>query len=176
MPRAVTKGPRWSHADDVRLSDLWGTRGIDKIASELGRTPCAVEVRARAMKLGPALRNVMTMRRFELTTGYNRSRIFGAAARLGLRLVRAARVSSKKPRKKSSCFRRVLVSDKQQAAILAYLASIPDGKKLWSNRTKKTSRDAWGTGGKPPACLRCSTTNNLHKCKGVCFGCYRSPR
>jgi hypothetical protein len=158
------------------LADLWGVLPIDDIASRLGRTSCAIAKRAIRNGLGSALPDVVSLRQLELETGYDRTRIRGAAARLNIRLKRAPHVSEWKPRSTSSKHRRVIVTQAQRELILAYLAKIPDGRKLWSNKTKRTSRDAWGTGGKPAACNGCQKTKNPHHAYGMCIRCYRPKR
>jgi hypothetical protein len=173
MPAALTRGPRWGRPDDERLTELWGVVSIEKIANELGRTPCSIAKRALRNRLGPALANVITLRQLELETGYNRTRLRGAAARLKIRLRRSKRMSEKAPRVKSGKYRRIIVTTEQREAIIAYLATVPDGRHIWSNTKKKTSRDAWGTGGKPAACAKCGKTDKPHKAKGVCVRCYR---
>jgi hypothetical protein len=116
---------------------------------------------------------VYTLRQLELETGYNRSRLRNAALRLKIRLRRSERMSEKEPLVKSGKYRRIIVTSEQRESIIAFLATIPDGRYLWSNKTKKTSSLAWGTGGKPRACRKCAQTDKPHKAKGVCVRCYR---
>lgn len=164
---------KWVDADDTILEAHWGNWGIERIAKRLGRTPTAIAVRARALGMGRACEGLVTMRDMERLSGYDRSRILGVAARLGLRLHRAPRMSERAPTTKTDKHRRVVFSHAQQAKILACIAQTTHIEKLWSNRTQKTECKSWGTGRKPKTCKKCRTTNNPHKANGFCVRCYR---
>lgn len=164
---------KWLDADDTVLEARWGSWGIERIAKRLGRTPTAVALRARALGMGRACEGLITMRQMERAAGYDRSRILGVAARLGLRLRRAPRMSERTPTTKTDKHRRVVFSPEQQAKILACIAQTTHIEKLWSNRTQKTECTSWGTGLKPKACKKCKLTLRPHKAHGFCVRCYR---
>ena len=174
MPRTETRGPTWTRKDDRKLARVWGEHGIEELARIFKRTPCSIAKRAARNKLGPSLRGTLSLGRFVVESGYARSRICNAAARIGVDLLRSDRMSEKTPRGMHG--RRIIVSEEQRVAILAYLAKVPDGVHVWSGRTNKTLRTEWGTGGKPKTCRKCKKTDRAHKAKGLCIGCYKSAR
>lgn len=181
VPRTETRGPPWSEFDDERLAMLWGAKMPGAIAKEFGRTLCSIVKRAAKLKLGPAHAHTKNVHQIVRETGYARTRIINAAKRLGIKLRRAKRVSEHKPRGKaqhadSVVFFRLLVSQDQEKRILDFLARVPDAVHVWSNKTRKTRADAWGTGNKPESCKRCGKTDRPHKANGICTRCYRSPR
>lgn len=181
MPRTETRGPRWSATDDDMLSTVWGEKTPGAIAKEFGRTLCSVVKRAYKLGLGPAHAHTKNVHQLVRETGYARSRIINAAKRLDIKLHRAKRVSDHKPRmgkhyEDPSRFFRLLVTPNQEKRILEFLARLPDAESLWSNKTRITRVDAWGTGRKPKSCKRCKKTDKPHKARGYCIRCYNSKR
>ena len=171
--RKARRGTHWSEADIALLESRWGCMSIDRLADKLRRTPCAVALKARSLALGQACAGMTTMRQMEQASGYDRSRIVGIAARLGLRLRRAPRMSERAPTRSDALHRRIVFSDEQRANILACIAQTTHIPKVWSNRGRNTERTAWGTGRKPTSCSGCGLTENPHKANGECSKCYR---
>ena len=167
-PKREREGCRWTKGEDARLAALWPERTIDGIARTMRRTMRAVSVRALKLRLGCSDAEQESMREFETRTGYGRSRIFNACARLGIVLERSRRMDPRQ-RGRTTVWS---ITDEQSTRILEFLAVIPDGRKVYSNQGLRTESGVWGVGIKPRACSRCGTVARPHCAKGMCSSCY----
>lgn len=69
---------KWKKEDEMQLEEKWGTKAIEKLAKELGRTVGALRTKAWSMKLGGQLEadgNIMKISDIEKYIGISRSRI-----------------------------------------------------------------------------------------------------
>jgi hypothetical protein len=158
----------WSRRDEDRLTFLWGTQDIVRIAETLGRTPAALTRRARELGLNK-FRGLRSMRQLVRTSGYNIPSIMTAAEVLGITFQRRRRTEIEQ----GARTRTFAITEEQEEAILRYLGSRPDGQRLFKTRDRqRTQRGVWGIGIKPPACLGCNRTDRPHCAKGECKVCY----
>jgi hypothetical protein len=105
-----------------------------------------------------------TLHAIGAATGYSRSRLTFALQALGL--------ADGTPRS---------VSEAEREAIVRYLATIPDGRKLYAIRGVKplhgcglrTARGVWAVGVKPAACRGCHRSDRPHRARGYCATCLR---
>jgi len=162
----------WTDREDSQLAFLWGEFSLRVIARRLGRTPGAVTMHARLLKLGSPSQGTVSMNALSRISGYALSRLRQAAEDLGLCL---HRVVSSDPRQ-SQRTHKYAITIEQQEAILAYLARVPDAQRLFSKTGKRTRRGVWGIGEKPPGCSICTRTDIPHYAKGMCKICYLRPR
>ncbi len=162
---------RWKRKENKYLVQWWGVISLKKLAKDLGRTEIAVYRRGIDLGLGAPSRGLMSMDRFVNETGYARSRIMNAAARLGMKIRRRKKTS---PLAGRGIHRAFVISDTQQAKLLKYLASVPDGE-----RVMRSCKGEWGTGKKPKKCVQCHSNKRPHVGRGLCASCYdidRRPR
>ena len=159
---------RWSREEEERLRMLWPEYSLHSIACRMGRTMRAISVRAFQLELGNPDENTQTMRAFLRATGYSIARVFAAAIRLGIEFRRSRRQD---PRQRSQTVRWA-ITDEQGEKILRFLAGVPDGKRLYTNRALRSDRGVWDVGIKPPCCRECGTTARPHRAKGRCASCY----
>ena len=158
---------RWRPSEDRLLVACWGDEDIEHLARRLRRTARAVSARALLLRLGPPSRETKTVDAIVRESGYSHSRIFGAVVRLGIVLERARRQDPRQPERVD----RWAVTDEQERSILSFLAGVPDGRRLYTNRGQRTQAGVWGVGRKPAACLGCGTTERPHRANGRCRAC-----
>ncbi len=164
-------GRRWTRADDKELFLLFGVVDIVRVAEKLGRTPYAVEHRAK--QLGYARRrDTVTVREAAESTGYDESTIHLAAKELGIRIKHKARVSYSKKQSHRCPTRDKALTEDQLDRIVAWLSERP-GWRVYSSGGSRSTQGEWGTGAKPPACVVCGTTQRPHIAKGMCSPCSR---
>lgn len=163
-------GHSWSLDDDMGLEVFWGEYGANVIAERLGRSQRAVVERARRLGLGPQRQGTKTLSELCEETGYSKSRIKTAAAHLRINLRRVPRGD---PRHQATKRRWHAIDEDTQGRLLEYLASIPDGRRIY-----KSQQGEWGGprhrgGRKPEACIDCSRSDVPHFCRGRCRNCDR---
>lgn len=160
-------GRRWTPAEDRKLIFLWGEFHLDTVADRMGRSPNACQVRAKRIGLG-ANRGTWTLVQLAKESGYSRSRILNACARLGITLRRVARTDVRQgpPTERS----KYAITWEQKESILEHLASHPDGTRYYASR-----KGEWGGTGrtaKPKSCRGCDTVEKPHYSRGLCSSCY----
>lgn len=162
--------PRWTAEQVELLTALWGTTSLDHISRTLKRTQHSISRKARALDLGLTLQDRLTLRAFAKKCGYTIPKIKKAARLLNIELRHAPRSEpSRKGRVKWA--RHFALNVLEQDAIIKLLLEKPV---LFENLkgSGKTQAGVWGVGKKPPACLRCNTTERKHKAAGYCVTCH----
>jgi hypothetical protein len=170
----AVRGPHrlWTRGETNRLIIHWGTKDLVALAQMLGRTPQAITERAKKLHLGTQNRGTKTMQQIRRESGYELSRLWAAVDILGLVIHRGLRMD---PRQ-TKATHRFAVSEEQEAAILQFLGTQLDGRRLFSYRGTRTQNGVWGVGLKPPACLSCGTSARPHCARGCCANCYARQR
>lgn len=147
----------WNAHEDAIVRDLWGVDSPRALAVRLGRSRESIRRRADALGL-PAYRDTAkTIGAIARETGYHRTRILGAARRLGLKITHGPGGWSR-------------VRADQEERILHYLATLPDGKRLFTRQP-----GVW-RGRRPGRCRRCRRTAQPHHAHGYCKSCYHTLR
>jgi hypothetical protein len=172
MAARKTRPLKWSADEERLLVQQWTLVSLGDIAKQLGRTPAAVFRRKTLLGLGPASRGRKSLARFCAETGYARSRVVNACQLIRAKVRRLPQSTYQKQRKGRKG-RRVFLSETQQQQVLALLAGVPDGKRLYGTRTDRTEAGKWGVGRKPKACLGGCKTDRPHRARGYCVACYQ---
>lgn len=158
--------PRWTPDDDRALAIAWPSGGPRAAAEALGRSVASCALRARALGLPPPAPGCLSLRAFANASGYTYERCARAAVTLGIRLLEAPLASGGRT---PGASRRV-VSPADQERLVAYLTG-PQPKRRGCPPGPQTPRWQWGTGKKPPACVRCGRTDRPHRARGHCQTC-----
>jgi hypothetical protein len=156
----------WTTLEDDTVSHHWGNRTESWIAYEVTRrfkhrrTTRAVIERARKLGLPNPGTLTKTLCELAATTGYSRSRLRTAMERLQIH-----------PQKVGAKRGWYGITPQQERRIVAFLAEVPDGKRL-----RRAVVGQWGGIGnrgqrKPDACIDCRTTDRPHFCRGRCRRC-----
>jgi hypothetical protein len=164
---------RWTAEESRVLQALWGTRSVTALARRLGRTPRGVSCRAVELGLRSAREELWSWDRLARETGYGRRRLQAAALHAGVKVRKhALSGSSVDSRRQGTRATTATLSGSQVEAIVAFLATIPDGQRLFRPGRGTTPPASWGTGGKPAACTTCHRTDSPHHAQGECRRCY----
>lgn len=166
MPKPTTR-KLWDNDSELLLKKLWKRKPLEKIAAQLGRTETSVNQRANKLRLGKK-RQGESMASFLRRTGYSQSRVHTAAHRLGIKLKRRVRTTTKE--RMGGKMRFYAISKHVAKRLIEYLRSVPDGQRI-----EKSSRGEWG-GKKPLQCKRCKRSDKPHEAKGLCGRCYDRKR
>lgn len=169
QPKVERHARHWTEKEDKKLTALWGSADLKRLAEVFGRTPVAITGRVSRLGLGSPSRDTRSMNALSKETGYHVSQLFAAVERLGIKLERVRRMRIQQRR-----FTVVYaVTEEQEEAILGFLKSHPGGKRLAriQGRTR-TVAGMWGVGVKPSACVDCGTTTKPHRARGRCKKCY----
>lgn len=160
--------PRWSSKEEAFLRDQWRYYTIERIAKQLGRTPRAVEERAYKLGLGGVRGFAKSLNRIAEETGYCRKRLQTALIHLGIN----ARVKRRGAADNTQgLYQQYAVTPEQEDRLLAYLRSVPDGRKLMRSRKGQWGEPSHRGGNKPSACIDCGRNDVPHHCKGRCRKC-----
>lgn len=161
------KRKHWTQAEVSYLVREWGAVSLQVLSRHLGRAPRGIQAKASELGLGPANRGLVTVYVIEREYGYDRERIHKAMEHLGIRLTKGnTRTTS--ARKGGQ---RGYIPDSRVEDLLSFLATYPDGKRLFHRTGKRTEAGVWGIGIKPPACLDCGTAARPHAYGGKCASC-----
>lgn len=155
---------RWSQADLNVLIDGWCEDHVETIAAKLDRSPDAVALKARALRLGGARTRYTSMCAAARRTGWDARTICRAAARIGVTLWRAPRTC---PGPRGSFGRWYGITEEQLGQIVEYLKERSRDR----DRVASSRIGEWG-GRKPTACLRCGRSDVRHYARGLCERCY----
>ncbi len=164
---------KWAKREDAALRAGWGLRDLGDLAAQFDRTPLAVRVRARALGLPLARQGTKSLVELAASTGYDDTRIRGAVARLGMVVDRAPAMFNAAPPLRG---RPLAFTEEQELEIVAFLATVPDGRKLYSGQASATDSWQWGVGGKPAACIDCARSDVQHAGRGRCRACFQMAR
>lgn len=155
--------PSWSTYEDDYLAQHWDYVSPERLARDISerfgrysRTAKAVVTRAKRIGLP---RRTKTLCELARATGYDRSRITIAMEKLSIR-----------PRRSGAWH---AITPAEEERIVAFLASIPDGRRL-----RRAIPGAWGgvdRNGqrKPRCCIDCGRNDRPYYCKGRCRKCDR---
>ena len=162
-------GYKWTEEEDARLCFLWGTCHLQEIAKKMKRVPGGIGARAKVLGLGGAGRGKLTLAQLCRETGYAESRIKTALEHLGHDLHRVKRMDERQGKAPTH----YAISEDVKEEVIAYLANIPDGQRLWSHKPGKarSTPGLWGVGLKPKCCNGCQTVEKPHYLKGYCSRC-----
>lgn len=163
----LDKRTHWTQAEVSYLVREWGNLSLDVLERKLKRPIRGIQAKASLLNLGPANRGLWTVFTIEREYGYDRERITKAMAYLGIRLTKGLTRSTSN-RKGGQ---RGYLPESRLDDLLQFLASHPDGERLFNPTGKRTKAGVWGIGIKPPACLGCGTSARPHVGKGYCASC-----
>lgn len=158
----------WSDEEIATLRFWWGELSPQQIANKLQRKVVAVELKARGLGLGSPNQDSFTVRGISKETGYSEFRIRSAAKHLGIKIARAFPNAGRGKARYNYKWKRTRLSAEDREDILNFLAKHPDGQ----NIKKTPDPTIWGVAGRPPACLRCNSTERAHYSQGHCRPCY----
>ena len=159
----------WTEEELLKLESGWGLHTIQQISESVSRTPMAVLRKASDLGFGGLMKGKKSLKKLTEETGYQYSTLKIVMHNLGIKLKKVSR--GDRSYTKKSC-RHYSVSEEQEQAIIRYLKENRHRPKHLLNTSKKSHRDLWGTGTKPPACLGCSQTKSKHYARGLCKSCY----
>jgi len=168
--RIEAHGPRkhWTQEELSYLVREWGHLSLKELCKRIPRPIRAIQAKACELGLGPGNRGLITVFHIEREYGYDRERIHKAMEHLGIKLTKGL-TRSTSSRKHGQ---RGYIPDSRVEDLLSFLASYPDGKRLYHLTGKRTPAGVWGVGIKPPACLGCNRTDRPHAYKGMCARCH----
>lgn len=158
----------WSRDDIATLRLFWGVVDIDEVAERLLRTPYAVARKVRDLKI-PTVHGIKAIRTASAESGYGIHRLRIALVALKLRPRMIPRTDTRQAKKTG----RSGYTDPEWSRVYAWLKQFPDGEPLPNPASKLTPAIAWGTGGKPAACVVCARVTLPHYARGKCTRCYR---
>lgn len=160
---------RWSEADIKRLNWGWREERPKKIATALGRSECAVIMKAKELGLGPANGGNESVNAFSARIGYTVPKVRKAIKLLGIQLRRGMASEAGK-----HSIRTFVVEEDDHERIIEKLLANDILYANLSDTALRTPIGMWGVGKKPPACILCGRTDRRHASKGRCYVCYNN--